>query len=281
MNINGKPIKCIAFDLDHTVVNSDGSMSDVTKAALKQAIADGIVVLPVSGRAFATFPEAICEMEGIDYVVTSNGAAVYDMKNKVRIHGEIIDVKDVHAIFECLDKFFSNGQITYEAFVDGVAYGDKCYVDDPMAFGVPQSSANYIQTTRRPEASIMEFMLKHEAELDSLDVVLKDGALYDFIEKQISDVTENIYITSAVSYRLEVSHKNSGKSTGLRYVLDKLGITPEETIAFGDGDNDAEMLAMAGIGVAMENATEKCKSSADTICGCCENDGVARFLYGF
>lgn len=48
MNINGKPIKCIAFDLDHTVINSDGSMSDVTKATLKQAIADGIVVLPVS-----------------------------------------------------------------------------------------------------------------------------------------------------------------------------------------------------------------------------------------
>lgn len=159
MNINGKPIKCIAFDLDHTVINSDGSMSDVTKATLKQAIADGIVVLPVSGRAFATFPEAICEMEGIDYVVTSNGAAV--------------------------------------------------------------------------------------------------------------------------SYRLEISHKNSGKSIGLRYVLDKLGITPEETIAFGDGDNDAEMLAMAGIGVAMENATENCKAAADIICGCCENDGVARFLYGF
>lgn len=281
MNINGKPIKCIAFDLDHTVINSDGSMSDVTKAALKQAIADGIVVLPVSGRAFATFPEAICEMKGIEYVVTSNGAAVYDMKNKVRIHGETIDAKDLHAIFDSLDEFFTKGQITYEAFVDGVAYGEICYVENPMAFGVPQSSVNYIRTTRQPEASIMEFMRQHEAELDSLDVVIKDGALYDYMEKQISNVTENIYITSAVSYRLEISHKNSGKSTGLRYVLDKLGITPEETIAFGDGDNDAEMLAMAGIGVAMENATKNCKVAADTICDCCENNGVAHFLYGF
>ena len=87
-----------------------------------------------------------------------------------------------------------------------------------------------------------------------------------------------VYTTSAVSYRLEISHKNSGKATGLAYVLDLLGIMPGETVAFGDGDNDAEMLEFAGLGVAMENATENCKAAADTVCGCCENDGVAKFL---
>ena len=45
--------------------------------------------------------------------------------------------------------------------------------------------------------------------------------------------------------------------------------------------SDAEMLEFAGLGVAMENATENCKAAADIVCDCCKNDGVARFLYGF
>ena len=95
-------------------------------------------------------------------------------------------------------------------------------------------------------------------------------------------VTKSVYTTSAVSYRLEISHKKfRKKQTGLAYVLKLLDITPEETVAFGDGDNDAEMLEFAGLGVAMENATENCKAAADIVCDCCKNDGVARFLYGF
>lgn len=121
-------------------------------------------------------------------------------------------------------------------------------------------------------------MSEHEDELDSLDIVAADPVLYKKIEEQIPLVTKAVYTTSAVSYRLEISHKNSGKATGLAYVLNLLDITPEETVAFGDGDNDVEMLVFAGLGVAMENATENCKSAADTVCDRCENDGVAKFL---
>lgn len=53
MNLAGKNIKCIAFDLDHTVINSDGTMSDATRTVIEQAIAEGIEIVPVSGRAFA------------------------------------------------------------------------------------------------------------------------------------------------------------------------------------------------------------------------------------
>ena len=139
----------------------------------------------------------------------------------------------------------------------------------------------YVQSTRKPVDDIIAFLSEHEEELDSLDIVAADTALYQKIEEQIPLVTKSVYTTSAVSYRLEISHKNSGKATGLAYVLKLLDITPEETVAFGDGDNDAEMLEFAGLGVAMENATEHCKVAADIVCDCCKNDGVARFLYGF
>lgn len=278
MNLARKNIKCIAFDLDHTVINSDGRMSDATRTAIKQAITEGIEIVPVSGRAFATFPEDICQIEGISYAVTSNGAAIYNKKTGERIHGEAIDPADLHSILDAFDSYFQNGQIAYEAFVDGVAYGDSKYVKNPNNFGVPQGNVAYVQSTRKPIDDIITFMVEHEADLDSLDIVAADPVLYQKIEEQIPLVTKAVYTTSAVSYRLEISHKNSGKATGLAYVLNLFDITPEETVAFGDGDNDAEMLEFAGLGVAMENATENCKATADTVCARCENDGVAKFL---
>ena len=281
MNLAGKNIKCIAFDLDHTVINSDETMSDATRTVIEQAIAEGIEIVPVSGRAFATFPESIGQIKGISYAVTSYVAAIFFKKRGVRIDGVAIEYADLHCILDAFSHYFHNGQITYEAFVDGVAYGGREYVEHPEAFGVPERNVAYVQSTRKPVDDIIAFLSEHEEELDSLDIVAADTALYQKIEEQIPLVTKSVYTTSAVSYRLEISHKNSGKATGLAYVLKLLDITPEETVAFGDGDNDAEMLEFAGLGVAMENATENCKAAADIVCDCCKNDGVARFLYGF
>ena len=278
MNLAGKNIKCIAFDLDHTVINSDGTMSDATRTAIGQAIAEGIEIVPVSGRAFATFPESIGQIEGISYAVTSNGAAIYNKKTRERIHGVAIESADLHSILDAFAPYFQKGEITYEAFVDGVAYGGREYVENPNAFGVPQGNVAYVQSTRKPVDGIIAFLTDHEEELDSLDIVAADPLLYKKLEEQIPLVSKAVYTTSAVSYRLEISHKNSGKATGLAYVLNLLDIMPGETVAFGDGDNDAEMLEFAGLGVAMENATENCKAAADTVCGRCENDGVAKFL---
>ena len=115
MNLAGKNIKCIAFDLDHTVINSDGTMSDATRTVIEQAIAEGIEIVPVSGRAFATFPESIGQIKGISYAVTSNGAAIYNKKTGERIHGIAIEYADLHSILDAFSDYFHNGQITYEA----------------------------------------------------------------------------------------------------------------------------------------------------------------------
>ena len=145
MNLAGKNIKCIAFDLDHTVINSDGTMSDATRTVIEQAIAEGIEIVPVSGRAFATFPESIGQIEGISYAVTSNGAAIYNKKIGERIHGVAIESADLHSILDAFAPYFEKGQITYEAFVDGVAYGGREYVEHPEAFGVPERNVAYVQ----------------------------------------------------------------------------------------------------------------------------------------
>ena len=161
MNLAGKNIKCIAFDLDHTVINSDGTMSDATRTVIEQAIAEGIEIVPVSGRAFATFPESIGQIKGISYAVTSNGAAIYNKKTGERIHGVAIEYVDLHSILDAFAHYFHNGQITYEAFVDGVAYGGREYVEHPEAFGVPERNVAYVQSTRKPVDDIIAFLSEH------------------------------------------------------------------------------------------------------------------------
>ena len=67
----------------------------------------------------------------------------------------------------------------------------------------------------------------------------------------------------------------SGKDAGIRFLLEYLGLNREGLAAFGDGDNDKELLAYARIGIAMENASPECKRAADWIAPSNDRDGVA------
>ena len=87
-----------------------------------------------------------------------------------------------------------------------------------------------------------------------------------------------IYVTSSVKNRVETVAEEAGKAGGLRFLQQLLGIPRQETAAFGDGDNDIDLLEAAGISFAMENASRACKAAADYITKSNQEDGVA---YGF
>lgn len=273
-----KKIRCIALDLDHTTLRSDKTLSPATKAALEHALAAGITVLPVSGRAYSTFPESILEIKGLTYAITSNGAAIYDLRTGTRVHDWLLTARDVRSILQCMGYYFMEGNVTYEAFVDGIAYGAADYVNYPQKYGVPAPSVDYVRETRKSVDYIIDFIFQNAARLDSLDLILKNNYLYNMMRKQIERNAKDIYITSAAPYRMEISHKDSGKTAGLQYVLELLDLTPDSVLAFGDGDNDADMLTYAGTGVAVKNATAACLEHADFVCGSNDDDGVAKVI---
>ena len=80
---------------------------------------------------------------------------------------------------------------------------------------------------------------------------------------------------------LDVIPETGGKDTGMQAVMDHLGITREEVMAFGDGENDLSMLRHAGIGVAMGSGTELLKAEADYVTGTPDEDGVLSALKHF
>ena len=80
---------------------------------------------------------------------------------------------------------------------------------------------------------------------------------------------------------LDIIPETGGKDTGMQAVMDHLGITREEVMAFGDGENDLSMLRHAGIGVAMGSGTELLKAEADYVTGTPDEDGVLSALKHF
>jgi hydroxymethylpyrimidine pyrophosphatase-like HAD family hydrolase len=75
----------------------------------------------------------------------------------------------------------------------------------------------------------------------------------------------------------DIIPSDSGKGTGIRKILEHYRLTPEEAMAFGDGNNDVEMLQAVGTGIAMGNATQQLKAVADGICDPVSRDGVYHY----
>ena len=113
-------------------------------------------------------------------------------------------------------------------------------------------------------------------ELDSLDLVFQDQSEKKRIWEILERETEHIYITASVPRLLEISDELSGKAQALSYVLDRLGLTARQAAAFGNADNDADMLRFAGLGIAVENATEQCRKAADRVVESNNEEGAAR-----
>ena len=147
-----------------------------------------------------------------------------------------------------------------------------------MAYGCTDYGAKYLRATRKPVPDIRDFILEHHNELDSIELVTRGKAERDRLWQVLEQRFPDLYITSSFFHLLELSSPHSGKRNALGWVLNQLGLTPEETVAFGNADNDIDMIQMAGIGVAVADATESCRKAADRCTGASYESGVAQAL---
>lgn len=267
-------IKCIALDLDRTTLNAEGRLSQENRLALVQALEKGIHIIVASGRAFATLPKDIVNIPGIEYAVTGNGAAMYHIPTRKCLHRYMLEKEDIHAIMAETGE----QKVTYEAFIDGTAYADKAYVENPEAYGASSQAVDYVRSTRHLVEDIREFIIDNAGKMDSMDIVVKDEVLKNEIWERVRKSTNGVYITSSITQLIEISHKDAGKHSGLRYFMQQLGLKRNQVAAFGDADNDVDMLLYAGCGIAMANASEKCLEAADFVTKHHDENGVA---YGF
>ena len=264
-------VKLIALDLDGTVLNSKGKLSEETKEGLMTVMDNGVNVCIASGRAFDSLPEEVLEVPGIKYAITSNGAAIYKTKNKELIKAYKLLADSVDLILSMSKKY---KRITFECIINGTAYADKAYINDPLIVGDNVRSVEYIRRTRHQVDNIVEFISNNRANIDCMNIILGDQDVRKDIIEEISSKTSDVYITSASPVMLEFSYKDCGKAAGLRFLSDYLGIDRDLIAAFGDADNDIDMIRFAGAGIALSNACQALKDEADYITLSNDEDGV-------
>ena len=263
--------KLIALDLDETTLNRQSRLSPGNRAALEAAIADGIEIVIASGRSLDTLPEEMTNFPGIRYAICGNGAMVYDLAEHAVLVQHFLPPETAAQVLS-----LSQGEfLTYEGFVDGCAYAQIDYVNCPTDYLCGENSAAYIQATRRPVPDIAAFLLEHKTRLDSLDIVVGNLQVKETMLQRLKTLS-GIYITSSVPHLIEISNEACGKHRGLAFLAEHLGIPQSAVCAFGNADNDADMLTWAGLGIAVANGSPACRAAADIITADYLEDGVAR-----
>ncbi len=275
-------IKCIALDMDRTTLDSQGHLSEANRTAIGRAVMAGVHVVVASGRPLDSLPAEIMDIAGVRYAITSNGAAVYDLCERKCLRQFKMTPASAEDILRhtepgrMTDEYRDGSEISYEAFIDGRTFAESRYVADPVRFGAMPQAVPYIQGTRTPVGDIRTFIREHKSELDCIDLVVKNEDMKYKLWKSLRENVRDVYITSSVRQLLEISHRDAGKESGAKFLLEYLGLTREELAAFGDGDNDCGLLRFAGIGFAVANASPECRDAADEIVSSNDENGVAQ-----
>lgn len=265
------PPRLIALDLDETTLNQQSRLSPGNRAALEAAVAAGIEIVIASGRSLDTLPEEMTHFPGIRYAICGNGAMVYDLSTHTVLVQHLLPPETAGQVLSLTQGTF----LTYEAFVDGCAYAQYDYVNRPSTYLCGKNTADYVKATRRPVPDIQAFLRSHQDRLDSMDLIVGTLDVKAEMMQRLRSLS-GIYITSSVPHLIEISNEACGKHRGLAFLAEHLEIPQNAVCAFGNADNDADMLTWAGLGIAVANGSPACRAAADVITAGYLEDGVAR-----
>lgn len=251
-----KKIKIAFFDIDGTILAfGKPDMSPKTKEALNKLQQNGVKICIATGRATVTIPK----FEGVkfDLTVAFNGSVC--ILNDEFIVNKMIPTKEV---FKIIDNAAKMGKPI------AVATNNRIVTN-----GCDEALKEYFEVANLSATPSEEF-----------ESALKED-VYQFMIgcnksewDRVLEGTQSAKIAAWWDCAVDIIPKESGKGNAIKKVLEYFNLSVEESIAFGDGGNDVDMLLAAGTGVAMGNAADSVKAAADEVCGSVEDDGVYHYL---
>ncbi len=266
-------IRLIAFDLDGTLLGSNGRISERTRAALRSAAMQGIHLAAASGRPLGALPLDLREIPEIRHVITSNGSSIFTFPEEERIFGRDMKAETVLDVLKVAEP----SGFPWEIFIGGTGYGPEAYVRKASDFGVPERANRYVSRTRVPVADISAFTREHLQEIEGMNMIVADAAAKERLIGSLSEIP-NLYITDSVSWYIELADGQVSKAAALATLAERLGVPMHQTAAFGDSMNDLDLLRGASLGIAMANARPELIAAADDHALSNDEDGVAIYI---
>lgn len=253
-------MKLIVSDMDGTLLDSRGIVSDENIAAIREAGERGIEIAIATGRMYRNARE-ICASAGITaHIISNNGAFIYT-KEEERLLSTHLEPGSAQNAVSWLDSrgYFYFACSDTESFVPEDAeqrilreYRESAGRIGGISQQQIESLISSIQTGTQKRHDLPEFAGIRE--LGSISAICSDT---DKLEKGKERFRNNqdIAMTAGGNHVFELLHPSASKGNALKILAHHLGIRLEDTMAIGDHDNDLSMFAQAGISVAMGNAS--------------------------
>ena len=155
----------------------------------------------------------------------------------------------------------------------------NCYVDDELYVAEVNPEAERYAGFQHLPVHAVGNLAAWLSEPPTKLVTIGDPDMLDGLEARMKErFAGRLYISKSLPYFLEFASPEVTKASGLAFVAEQLGFAPERTVAFGDGENDVELLDWAGFGVAVANAHGRVLEVADWVCPSAEVEGVAQVM---
>lgn len=290
-------VRLIALDIDGTLLNSKGEITQKTKATIKKHQERGIHFTLASGRSSFMLRSILKELNIMTPIICNNGCVIQNP-----ISGEVLYEQFLcQNIIKNLIKRFKDQKI--EAFLypmtdQGIiiANNTKLYrvFKDYIAEGKPKDVKKFVKDTYKHEHEGLIIMLNMYEDLniefvehlEETDLSRIIHISLHFIEEQkemIRNILQEIlgdqaeFVTTAAD-NFDIFSRNHNKGIGLKNLCNIMKLNREQVAAVGNEFNDLEMIQFAGTGVAMGNASEFIKNKADLVVKTNDEEGVSEAI---
>ncbi len=282
--------KFIAIDIDGTLLNSAGELTENTINTIRRVTDMGVKVVLTSGRVTDSVKGIASKLNADSHIICDNGATIIDLNSNKIVYSKYIKKETILNLVDvCLKNniyymVFTNKEIIVKDLQHMALafYKQRHHLKDE-ATGIAQIKFAGIDYIKEINDSFTRIIIcdQDRAIYNSIIKLLKN---FDDIEllaaphisnKIIKDGDKNIVLSYSYA---EILAKATNKWTAIKNLTDKLGIKKEEIMAIGDNFNDIEMIQNAGLGVAMNNGSPVAKEVARVIAPSNNEDGVAKVI---
>lgn len=283
--------KLVTVDLDGTLLNSYGEVTENTKEKIKKTQEKGVEIMIASGRPIDSIKTIAEEINSKKYFIAGNGAIIYDIQKEKIIYEKYIPRQKIIEIA----KICEENNISYNI------YTEKNIITQDLKYNVLyyykenlKKDANKITSIIKVD-SILEYV-KNEPNIKCLKITVCDEnqtifksivrrlrAIENIDVMDVSHMSRKVFKQGTEDIEIgyfytEISSTQVNKWQAMKYLLPILQIKPEEVIGIGDNINDKEMIENAGLGVCMGQSTPVIKEISDEITDSNTEEGVANVL---
>ena len=286
--------KLVAVDLDGTLLNQYGEVTENSKRVIKNVTRKGTQVVIASGRSIDSIKNISKEIGASKYIIAGNGAVVYDTKEeKILFENYIPFDKALNIIKICEENsIFYNVYTNKTIVTSSLRYNVLYYYKENLkkednkktSITIVDSIPEYIKNMQ--DEKIMKIFICDSTESVFNSIMKKFNEIPNVETLDVSHMSRKVIKKGTTEipieyYYTEISMKNVDKWNAIEFLINKLEINKEEVIAIGDNMNDKKMIEEAGLGITMEGSTPAVTEVADYITSDNNNEGVARALEKF